>query len=291
MKKIIPSEYSSRDLHHRLIESIMPRPIAFASTIDKKGKANLSPFSFFNAFGVNPSTLIFSPSRRSINNSNKHTFDNIREVPEVVINVVTYEMVEQMSLSSADFEKGINEFVKSGLTMLESDFIKPFRVQESPVQFECKVRDVIETGKKGGAANLIICEILAMHIDEKVMDKDGSINYEKIQLIGRLGKDYYCKAFGDGIFEVQRPKDKKVLGVDRLPENIRSSKILTGNDLGKLGKLERLPDKKDLDAFANIFNVESLPNYSKNPLAAKHKYARLLIAEGKVELALKLLLL
>jgi flavin reductase (DIM6/NTAB) family NADH-FMN oxidoreductase RutF len=235
--------YDQRKLHRLLLGSVAPRPIAFASTIDKAGNPNLSPFSFFNAFGVNPSTLIFSPSRRGRDNTTKDTFENLREVPEVVINMVNFEMVQQMSLASSEYPKGINEFVKAGFTPLESESVKPFRVKESPVQFECKVRDIIETGDGPGAGSLVICEIVKMHINESVLDEKGEIDVLKIDLVGRMGGDYYVRTNGDAAFIVPKPLSKPGIGIDVLPESIKFNTLLSGNDLGRLGSLEKFPDK------------------------------------------------
>ena len=203
--KINPESYPVPKLHHLLLGAIGPRPIAFASTIDKQGNPNLSPFSFFNAFGVNPTTLIFSPSRRGRDNTTKDTYENVKEVPEVVINVVTREIVEKANESSAEFPRGVNEFHQSGLSMEPSEKIRPFRVRESPVQFECKVRQVIETSDRGGSANLVICEILLMHVSDEVLDAEGRIDPDKIRLVGRLGGDHYCEAFGNAIFDLKKP--------------------------------------------------------------------------------------
>jgi len=203
--QIDPENIAIPKLHHMILGAVAPRPIAFASTIDKEGRPNLSPFSFFNAFGVNPTTLIFSPSRRGRDNTTKDTYENVIEVPEVVINVVTKDIVEKANVSSGEFPKGVNEFLEAGFTMLPSLKIKPFRVKESPVQFECKVRQVIETGDGGGAANLVICEILMMHIDDGILDEQGVIDPDKIRLVGRLGGDHYVDAFGKAIFDLRKP--------------------------------------------------------------------------------------
>lgn len=251
LKTIDPSQLSAPQLHKLLLASIAPRPIAFVSTVDSEGNPNLSPFSFFNAFGVNPSTLIFSPSRRGRDNSTKHTYDNIKEVPEAVINVVNYEMVHQTSLASTEYPKGVNEFVKAGFTPAPSEKIRPPRVKESPVQFECKVRQVIETGDGGGAANLVICEIVMIHVNEEILDKNGLPDPDKIRLVGRHSGDYYVKAFGKSLFEVEKPLTKIGIGVDQLPEHVRLSTILTGNDLGQLGNLEKFPDEVDLQRIKN----------------------------------------
>jgi len=201
-----PAETSIPKFHHLMLGAIAPRPIALASTIDKEGRPNLSPFSFFNAFGANPPIVVFSPSRRGTDNTTKNTYDNVKEVPEVVINAVTYEMVQQVSDSSADFPKGVNEFEMVGFTMEPSDLVKPFRVRESPVQFECKVLQVIETGLGNAAGNLVICEILRIHVDPAVMDENGRIDQQKIDLVGRMGGEYYVRANGAALFEMAKPK-------------------------------------------------------------------------------------
>jgi len=203
--QIDPKDIAIPRLQQMITGAVAPRPIAFASTIDKEGNPNLSPFSFFNAFGVNPTTLIFSPSRRGRDNTTKDTYENIKEVPEVVISVVTKDIVEKANLSSAEFPKGVNEFIEAGFTMLPSDKVSPFRVKESPVQFECKVRQLIETGDQGGAGNLVICEILMIHIDDNVLDENGFIDPHKIRLVGRLGSDHYVDAFGPAIFDLKKP--------------------------------------------------------------------------------------
>ena len=203
--QIDPNDIAVPKLHQMILGSVAPRPIAFASTIDNEGNPNLSPFSFFNAFGVNPTTLIFSPSRRGRDNSTKDTYENVKEVPEVVINVVTRELVELANLSSTEWPENVNEFLKTGLTMEPSVKVKPFRVKESPVQMECKVRQVIETGGGGGSANLVICEILLMHVDDSVLDMHGKIDPNKIRLVGRLGGNHYVDAFGPGLFDLEKP--------------------------------------------------------------------------------------
>jgi flavin reductase (DIM6/NTAB) family NADH-FMN oxidoreductase RutF len=280
--KAEPAHLSIPKLHNLLLGSVGPRPIALASTLDKKGKPNLSPFSFFNAFGVNPTTLIFSPSRRGRDNTTKHTYENVKEVPEVVINVVTRDIVQQVSLSSTEYGDGVNEFIKSGLTMLPSEKVKPFRVKESPVQFECKVREVIETGNQGGAANLVICEILMLHIDDHVLDDNGMINPNQLRLVGRLGGNHYCEAFGDAIFDVKKPLASLGIGVDSLPAPIRLSKVLTGNDLGQLGNLEHLPEDNEIEKAALMSDGKSSDEI--------HRMAREMIKKGKVMDALALLL-
>ncbi len=249
MLTLEPSQIATGLLHSHLLASIAPRPIAFASTIDKDGQPNLSPFSFFNVFGVNPPIAIFSPARRVKNNSIKHTLQNVAETGEVVINMVNYLMVQQMSLASTEYAKGVNEFVKAGFTAEASKMVKPFRVKESPVQLECKVKDIIYTGTEGGAGNLIVCEILLVHINENILDANGKIDQHKIDLVGRLGADWYVRASGDALFEVAKPLTTMGIGVDSLPESIRLSNVLTGNDLGQLGNVERMPTPEEAKIY------------------------------------------
>ncbi len=245
---IIPSEVPTPKLHGYLLGAIGPRPIAFASTIDESGRPNLSPFSFFNVFSANPPVLIFSPARRVRNNTTKHTLDNAMETKEVVINVVNYPMVQQMSLASTEYAQGENEFVKAGLTMQESDLVKPFRVAESPVQFECKVTKVEPLGKEGGAGNLIFCEVLKLHIHSSVMDGNGNIDQHKIDQVARMGGNWYSRA-NLGMFEVPKPLSSRGIGVDQIPLSIRNSSVLTGNDLGQLGNVEQIPTEEEVAGF------------------------------------------
>lgn len=288
-----PEELSLQKLHQTLLGTVGPRPIALASTVDSKGVPNLSPFSFFNAFGVNPTTLIFSPSRRGRDNTTKHTYENIREVPEVVINTVSYGMVQQISLASSEYSKGVNEFKKSGLTPLPSVTIAPFRVKESPVQFECKVHDIIETGDKGGAGNLVICRISMIHAKKDIYDADGEIDPHKMDLVGRLGRDFYCRASGDAVFEVEKPLKKTGIGVDALPSSVRDSRYLTGNDLGKLGNIENLPEDKEIESACKDSQVirilESVSEHGER-IARIHEYAHDLLEKGKNREALRILL-
>lgn len=283
MIQINPKVTSVPEVHRTLLGAIGPRPIAFASTVDKDGNPNLSPFSFFNTFGANPATLIFSPSRRGRDNTTKHTLENLKEVPEVVINVVNYSMVEQTSLSSTEYAKGVNEFIKAGFTPIPSETIKPFRVKESPVQFECKVVNIIETGDQGGAGNLVICEVLLIHLNPGILDKNGVIDQHKIDLVGRLGRDYYCRASGDALFTVEKPLQKLGIGIDQLPEKIRFSEYLTGNDLGKLGNIEKLPNEEEID---NFIKIEKLNLDGRTSIAK----AKELLAIDKVNEALMLLM-
>ena len=245
MLSILPSEVSVHQIHQYLLGSVGPRPICFASTIDKDGNRNLAPFSFFNVFSANPPIAVFSPARSGRTGANKHTYENVKEVPEVVINVVTYEMVHQMSLASSPFEKGVDEFLKSGFTPIASDLVKPARVMESPVQMECVVKQVMELGEGGGAGNLIICEVVKMHINEAFINESGAIDQQKIDLVARMGGNWYCRAHGDALFEVAKPLTTIGIGVDALPAHIRLSELLNGNELGMLGNLEHLPTEAE----------------------------------------------
>ncbi|NOX45897.1 MAG: flavin reductase family protein [Chlorobi bacterium] len=293
MLKFDPKKTPIPKLHHLLLGSVAPRPIAFASTIDREGNPNLSPFSFYNAFGVNPTTLIFSPSRRGRDNTTKHTYDNIKEIPEVVINAVNYNLVQQASLSSTEYPQGVNEFIKSGLTAMASETIRPYRVKESPVQFECKVREVIETGTDGGAGNLIICEIMMIHLDEKILDPSGNIDPHKIDLVGRMGGDYYCRTSGDNVFTVEKPLQRLGIGIDQLPDKIKFSKYLSGNDLGKLGNIESLPNKEEIrKAFDSNEFSKKLDGFSQSRNQEKeiHLFAKELLESGRVFEALCVLM-
>ena len=249
MKTIDPKAVSTAALHGYMLGAVTPRPIAFASTIDSAGNVNLSPFSFFNVFSANPPIMIFSPARRGRDNTTKHTYENVLQVKEVVINIVNYDIVQQMSLSSTEYGKGVNEFEKAGLTPLASQTIKPPRVAESPVQFECRVNEVISLGTEGGAGNLVICEVLKMHINEAVLDADGKIDPVKLDAVSRMGGNWYSRA-KQGMFEVPKPLSRLGIGFDQLPEAIRTSKLLTGNDLAMLANVEVLP--KGAKAIVNI---------------------------------------
>lgn len=279
MLTINPNESSTPEVHHALLGGIAPRPIAFASTVDKDGKPNLSPFSFFNAFGANPPILIFSPARSGRDNTNKHTFLNIQDVPEVVINMVTFDMAQQMSLASSPYEKGINEFEKSGFTMLDSETIKPYRVKESPIQYECKVIQVIETGDQGGAGNLVICEVTRIHIDEDILDFDGRIDPNLADLIGRMGGNYYVRTIGDALFEIPKPISSKGIGFDQLPDFIKNSRDWSPAEKAQFAGVEKLPNEADL-------KKENLSDYVFNGLNNKDLspicYSKDLIANEKV---------
>ncbi len=289
----LPSDLPVPAFHGLLLGAISPRPIAFASTIDKDGNVNLSPFSFFNVFGANPPTLIFSPARRVRDNTIKHTLENVKEVGEVVINMVSYAMVEQMSLSSTEYDKGVNEFIKSGFTPIASDTIAPPRVLESPAQFECIVKQIIETGTEGGAGNLIICEVKKMHINKAVLDKEGKIDPHLIDLVARMGGNYYARASGDSVFEVAKPLSTKGIGVDALPDTIKNSKFLSGNTLGKLGNVETLPTIEEIEEkeFADLTEEEKEMVRSVFPNEeAQHKTAEEYAQKGEVMKAWAVLL-
>jgi len=288
MLTIDPKEVETGKLHQYLLGAIGPRPIAFASTVDAEGRPNLSPFSFFNVFGANPPTLIFSPARRGRDNTVKHTYNNVKAVDEVVINIVNYSIVQQMSLSSSEYAEGVNEFEKAGFTMLKSDIVKPFRVAESPVQLECKVKQVVETGQEGGAGNLVICEVLKMHIQKEILDENGTIDQHKIDQVARMGGNWYTRA-KLGMFEVKKPLSTLGMGIDAIPLEIRESKVLTGNDLGKLGNVEILPVKEEISAFiAKNKDLAELIN-TKN-IKEIHSRAQLFLEENNTDAAWKLLL-
>jgi flavin reductase (DIM6/NTAB) family NADH-FMN oxidoreductase RutF len=258
MLSITPNQVSPADLQGYLQSAVAPRPIAFASTLNANGTPNLSPFSFFNVFSSNPPILIFSPSRRVRNNTIKHTLENAHETPEVVINVVNFDMVEQMSLSSTEYPDGVNEFEKAGFTMLASDIVKPFRVAESPVQFECKINQIIALGDQGGAGNLVICEVLKIHIHDAVLDANNKIDQHKIDLVSRLGGNWYSRS-NMGMFEVEKPLTTLGIGVDNIPNFIKESHHFSGNDLGKLGNIEKLPNSEEISIFvAENFEVKAV---------------------------------
>lgn len=280
MKTIDPKDVSTGIFHRNMLGAVAPRPIAFASTVDLEGNINLSPFSFFNAFSANPPIFIFSPARRVRDNTTKHTLDNILDVPEVVINIVSYDMVEQMSLSSTEYGKEVNEFIKAGFTEVESKTIKPPRVKEAPAQFECKVLEVKALGTEGGAGNLIICEVLLAHFSEDILDENGIVDTTKVDAVGRMGGNWYVRANGEALFEVEKPLAKQGIGIDQLPAEVRFSPILTGNHLGKLANVEALPSLEDLQDV-------HIPSLLKHP----HEVAKQFLAEGKLMEAWKCLLM
>ena len=288
MLTIDPKEVSPVKLQGYLQSAIAPRPIAFASTMDKNGKPNLSPFSFFNIFSSNPPILVFSPARRVRNNTVKHTLINCEETRQVVINMVNFEIVQQMSLSSTEYADGVNEFLKSGLTPIPSELVKPYRVAESPVQFECKVNEIIPLGTEGGAGNLIICEVLKMHINEEILDADGMIDPIKIDLVSRLGANWYSRA-KEGLFEVEKPLATLGIGVDLIPEFVKESAVFNGNDLGKLGNVEALPTEEEITIFVKQnFGVKGV--LSADDEVKKHQLAKEYLDKNEVLTAWKVLL-
>jgi len=288
MTSFDPKNMPTNVLHGYLLSAVAPRPIAFASTMDVDGNPNLSPYSFFNVFSSNPPILIFSPARRVRDNSIKHSLMNAEETKEVVINVVNFDIVHQMSLSSSEYPEGVNEFEKSGLTMLKSDIVKPFRVAESPVQFECKVNEIIKLGTEGGAGNLIICEVVKFHVSNDVLDKNSSIDQRKLDLVSRAGGSLYSRA-NKGFFEIPKPLSDLGIGVDNLPEDVKNSMVLTGNDLGMLANIKKLPNKNEVKSF--ILNLEDkYPKIINASAREKHKLARKYLSFSDVDSAWKILL-
>ena len=286
MKSINPKEIEIPKLHRYLLGSIGPRPIAFASTIDSKGNINLAPFSFFNVFSANPPIMIFSPARSGRTNESKDTYNNVKEVPEVVINVVTHEMVHQMSLASSPYGSDVSEFEKAGFTSLASDMITPPRVKESPVQFECKVNEVIELGDQGGAGNLIICEVLRIHVKESLLDQNEMIDQHKIDLVSRMGGNWYCRADKNSMFEIQKPITTCGIGFDALPKDIRNSSILSGNDLGQLAGIEQLPNETDVNEYKLLELSELFLTLEEDPVQLEieiHKKAKDLLKRNLLE--------
>lgn len=285
MISIDPKSLSVPELHGHLLGAIGPRPIAFASTVDEKGNHNLAPFSFFNVFSANPPILIFSPARSGRNNTTKDTYENAKKVPECVINVVTYDMVHQMSLTSSPYAASVDEFVKAGFIPLPSETVKPLRVKESPVQFECKIIEVKELGKEGGAGNLIICEVTRIHIREDLL-VNGKIDQTKIDLVARMGGNWYCRANGTALFEVSKPLTTLGIGFDNLPPDIRKSKVLTGNDLGQLANVEKLPNETDVNDYKLIELSELFIQHENDAVQLErelHFLAKQLLTENRVE--------
>lgn len=285
------SKLSAPEAQNFLQHAIAPRPICFASTIDKQGNVNLSPFSFFNLFSTKPPIVIFSPSRRVRDNTTKHTLQNVLEVPEVVINIVDEAMVQQASLASCDFPKEVNEFHKAGFTEEPASLVKPPMVKESKIRLECKVNDVQSLGETGGAGNLVICEVLRMHIDDAILDTNGKIDQRKIHHVARLGGNWYCRVDESNLFEVEKPNIKLGIGIDALPLSIRNSTVLTGNDLGKLGNVHEMPVINP--AFDNVKVKNIFQYYAINPVEMEqelHRYAKSLLEHNKVEEAWQVLL-
>lgn len=279
------------DVQNYLQHAIAPRPICFASTMDTNGDVNLSPFSFFNLFSSNPPIIIFSPARRVRDNTTKHTLQNVSVLPEVVINIVDYDMVQQTSLASCEFDKGVNEFTKAGFTMQEATVVQPPMVKESKIKLECKVIEIKPLGTEGGAGNLVICEVLVMHIDAAVLDENGRIDQRKMNHVARLGGDWYCKVDEQSLFKVAKPNTQLGIGIDALPDAIRKSTILAGNQLAQLANVTEIP-------FVDpTFNDDQLKNiiqyYSINPSDMEtelHAYAKTLLLQDKVHEAWQVLL-
>jgi flavin reductase (DIM6/NTAB) family NADH-FMN oxidoreductase RutF len=281
MKSFNPYDIHIRERHQYITGAVGPRPICWASTVNEKGESNLAPYSFFNAFGSNPPILVFSSNRRGRDNSTKDTLHNIKETMEVVINVVPHRLVNQMNISSTDYPSTTNEFEKAGVTGIDSITVKPKRVKESPVQFECKVKEIISLGDVGGAGNLFICEVSHMHIDEAILDAEGMIDPQKIDLVGRMGKEFYVRASGDAVFEINNPFEKMNIGFDGLPKRITQSKVLTGNQIAQLAMEISLPDPEECKSCKSSLDIKS---------GNIERHAQLLISKGKVREALCLLL-
>ena len=286
MKTINPKDIETPKLHRYLLGAIGPRPIAFASTMDKDGVANLAPFSFFNAFSANPPILVFSPARSGRTNTTKDTYNNVKILPEVVINVVNFELVHQMSLASSPYPSSVDEFVKSGLTPVASECVQPSRIKESPVQFECKVNEVIELGDQGGAGNLIICEVLRIHIDEAILDEHQMIDQHKIDLVSRMGGNWYCRADENSMFEIPKPITTCGIGYDELPEDIKNSDVLTANNLGQLAGIESIPNETDVNEYKLIELSELFLSLEEDAAQLEieiHKRAKLLLEKNHLE--------
>lgn len=286
MVTIDPKDIEVPKLHRYLLGAVGPRPIAFASTIDENKVPNLAPFSFFNAFSANPPILVFSPARSGRTNTTKDTYNNVKKLPEVVINVVNYELVHQMSLASSPYPSDTDEFIKSGLTPIESEMVQPFRIKESPVQFECKVNEVIELGNQGGAGNLIICEVLKIHIDDSVLDEKGMIDQHKIDLVSRMGGNWYCRADENSMFEIPKPITTCGIGYDELPQDILSSEVLSANNLGQLAGIEKIPDETDVNEYKLLELSELFLSLEEDAVQLEieiHKRAKLLLEKNHLE--------
>lgn len=285
------AELTPVEKQYYLQHSIAPRPICFASTVNKEGEVNLSPFSFFNLFSSNPPVVVFSPSRRVRDNTIKHTLENLREVPEVVINIVTMEMVQQVSLASCEYPKGVNEFVKAGFTAEPATLIQPPMVKESPIKMECRVLEIKSLGNEGGAGNLVIAEVIRMHIDDSLLDENKKMDQRKIHHVARLGGDWYCVVNESNLFQVEKPNTKLGIGLDNLPLSVRNSTVLTGNELGQLGNVHEMPV---VDASYDDDHLKQIIQYySLNPEEMEkelHLHAKKLLAQGKIREAWQVLL-
>ncbi|MGB0861713.1 MAG: flavin reductase family protein [Saprospiraceae bacterium] len=286
-RKIIPSEIPTSELHQLLVSTVAPRPIAFVSTIDEEGNANLAPYSFFNVFSSNPPIMIFSSNRKVSDNTTKDTLHNAEATKEVVVNIVNHDIVRQMAVTSSPFASDVSEFEKAGLTPVQSDLVKPFRVKESSVNFECKVNEIITLGNHGGAGNLIVCEVVKIHASEHIFDEKGRVVPEKLDIVGRMGRAFYSRA-KNGVFRIFQAMKKPSIGYDQLPEIAKSSTILTGNELGELAGLFELPTKEVLSNIAKNKSVITAID-AENSIEEIEKLARKLINEGKFEMALAVL--
>lgn len=285
------SAITAQEVYQILSTAVAPRPIAFASTIDKEGRINLSPFSFFNVFSAQPPILIFSPVRRMRDNTSKDTLQNVHEVKEVVINIVDHGMVEQMSLTSTEYDKGVSEFGKSGLTPVASDKVRPPRVKESPVAFECEVDNIIALGEEGGAGSLVVSRVVKIHMSSKNLDDQGKLDTTKLDLVARLGANWYARVTPESLFEIPKPIRKKGIGVDQLPAHVFQTNILSGNDLGRLGNSENIPSEQSLANFRNLPEIEALIQLEnpKEKIEGLHILAKSRLAEGDSDFALKAL--
>ena len=295
IKSIDPAGLPTPQVHGYLLGAVAPRPIAFASTVDEQGNVNLSPFSFFNVFSANPPIMVFSPARRGSNNTTKHTYENVLRVPEVVINIVNHPVVEQMSLSSTEYAEDVNEFVKAGLTEVPSMKVKPPRVAECPVSFECTVEDVIQLGDQGGAGNLVICKVVMIHLQGQYLDENGKLDTTRLDLVGRMGGSWYCRASGESLFEIPKPLRTRGIGVDQLPASVRNSTVLTGNNLGRLGNLESLPSEEEIQSMRDLEVVQHIMNKPdidpEEQIVALHKLAQQMIENGDTAGALQTLMM
>lgn len=294
MRSITPGEIQTKDLHQYILGAVSPRPIAFVSTIDKKGIPNIAPYSFFNAFSSNPPILVFSSNRRVEDNTTKDTLHNIELNKEVVVNVVNYAIVRQMAIAGISYPAQVDEFKKSGLTPMPSDLVKPFRIKESPVHFECKVKEIITLGKHGGAGHLIVCDVLKMHISEEVIDDKNRIDPDKIDLVGRMGRAYYVRASGKAVFDLHQPPNELALGFDQLPEHITKSTVLSGNDIAQIAGLYKFPESTEIEARMNDEEIQQIlfkfEGPSKKMLQSLHRAAKKALKEGKAEKAFQILM-
>lgn len=284
MRIIDPATTPTKDLHQFLLGVVAPRPIAFVSTVDENGQPNLAPYSFFNCFSSNPPILVFSSNRRVASNTTKDTLHNVQATREVVINAVSHRIVRQMTVASIEYPQGVSEFEKAGLTPVPADLVKPYRVKESPAQLECKVEQIIPLGEEGGAGHLVICRVVRMHLSEEVLDEKGRINPHKIDLMGRMGRAFYTRASGEAIHRIYQPVNKIGIGFGALPDSIRNSAVLTGNNLGILAGLPDVPDAESLNSLREDERVKAALG-SENPLQALHLLAQKELAKDNRELA------